>query len=77
MVVNLDYRYTQSGFVNLPLAEFGVSERRPYTVTDLLTGAQYSWQGQRNYVELRPREIPAHILLLQAPEPTTPETSRL
>jgi starch synthase (maltosyl-transferring) len=77
MVVNLDYRYTQSGFLDLPLAEFGISERRPYTVTDLLTGAQFSWQGPRNYVELRPREIPAHILLLDTAEHPTHETSRL
>ena len=63
-VVNLDWRYTQSGFIELPLKELAVDVRRPYAVTDLLTGAQYTWRGPRNYVELRPGEAPAHILKL-------------
>jgi starch synthase (maltosyl-transferring) len=35
--------------------------RRPYRFVDLLTGASYTWQGSRNYIELRPNEMPAHI----------------
>jgi hypothetical protein len=34
-------------------------------VTDLLTGTTYTWQGPRNYVELRPHEAQAHILRLE------------
>ncbi len=63
-VVNLDWRNTQSGFIELPLDEFGIDPGHPYTVKDLLTGASYTWQGPRNYIELRPGEIPAHILRL-------------
>jgi starch synthase (maltosyl-transferring) len=62
IVVNLDWRYTQSGFVELPLDDLRINSRQPYAVTDLLTGARFTWQGPRNYVELRPYEIPAHIL---------------
>jgi len=35
---------------------------QPFTVVDLLSGAQYSWRGARNYVALRPGINPAHIL---------------
>ena len=63
-MVNLDWRHTQSGFLELPLNELGIDSRQPYSVSDLLTGARYIWQGPVNYVELRPHEIPAHILKL-------------
>jgi len=61
-VVNLDSTWTQSGFVELPLDELGIDVRHPYQMLDLLTGAKFTWQGPRNYVELRPQEVPAHIL---------------
>ena len=61
-VVSLDPVWPQSGFVELPLEELGIDVRRPYRMVDLLTGAAFTWQGPRNYVELRPHEIPAHIL---------------
>jgi starch synthase (maltosyl-transferring) len=61
-IVNLDPLWKQSGFVELPLDELGIDVRHPYRMVDLLTGAEYMWQGPRNYVELRPDEAPAHIL---------------
>ena len=62
VVVNLDPVWPQSGFVRLPLEELGIDVRQPYQMTDLLTGATFTWQGPSNYVELRPHEVPAHIL---------------
>jgi len=61
-VVNLDPAWMQSGFVELPLQDLGIDVRHPYKMTDLLTGKKFDWQGARNYVELRPNELPAHIL---------------
>jgi starch synthase (maltosyl-transferring) len=61
-VVNLDPAGTQSGFVELPLEDLGIDVRHPYPVVDLLTGTKFVWQGVRNYIELRPSEVPAHIL---------------
>jgi starch synthase (maltosyl-transferring) len=61
-VVNLDPVWPQSGFVDLPTEDLGIDLRHPYQMHDLLTGAKFTWQGPRNYVELRPREVPAHIL---------------
>jgi starch synthase (maltosyl-transferring) len=63
-VVNLDPRYTQSGFVSLPLYELGIPEDRAYEAEDLLTGERYLWQGPRNYVELNPGKLSGHILKL-------------
>jgi starch synthase (maltosyl-transferring) len=41
--------------------EIGVAPGEIYQVTDLLTGAVYTW-GERNYVRLDPNIEPAHIL---------------
>ena len=32
-----------------------------FDVFDLLANRGYRWQGSRNYVELRPYEVPAHV----------------
>jgi starch synthase (maltosyl-transferring) len=61
-IVNLDSRYKQAGWVDLPLPEFGLDPSQPYAVHDLLSGARYQWRGPRNYVELDPGKIPAHVL---------------
>jgi starch synthase (maltosyl-transferring) len=61
IVVNLDFRNTQSGWIEVPLYELGMSEDQPYQLHDLLTDARYLWQGRWNYVELNPHICPAHI----------------
>jgi starch synthase (maltosyl-transferring) len=61
VVVNLDYRNTQIGWTHLQLRDLGLDEHQRYDVTDLLTGATYSWQGAHNYIELNPYDLPAHI----------------
>ena len=61
VIVNLDPHHTHSGWVQLPLQDFGLSAHEPYQVHDLLSGARYLWQGPRNYVELNPFVVPAHI----------------
>jgi starch synthase (maltosyl-transferring) len=62
VVVNLDCLHIQSGWVQLALNFLGLDANRAFVVQDLLGGAQYSWQGSRNYVELTPEALPAHIL---------------
>ncbi|MEJ2720356.1 MAG: alpha-1,4-glucan--maltose-1-phosphate maltosyltransferase [bacterium] len=65
VIVNLDPYHTQSGWVELPLSEFGLDERNPYQMHDLLSEARFLWYGPRNYVELDPQAIPAHILRIR------------
>jgi starch synthase (maltosyl-transferring) len=60
-IVNLDPYHVQSGWVELPLEPFHLDPQQPYQVHDLLTHARYFWQGARNYVELNPQSVPAHI----------------
>jgi starch synthase (maltosyl-transferring) len=62
IVVNLDPVHVQSGMVDLPLDALGLDPGHPYEVDDLLTGSRYVWNGPRNYVELNPDVLPAHIL---------------
>jgi starch synthase (maltosyl-transferring) len=61
VIVNLDPHYKQSGWVEVPLADFQLASNQSYQVHDLLTGARYLWQGARNYVELNPSVLPGHI----------------
>jgi len=61
VVVNLDPFNVQAGFVTLDLAGLGLAADAAFEVNDLLTGNRYAWIGARNYVELRPAELPAHI----------------
>ncbi|MFH1383285.1 MAG: alpha-1,4-glucan--maltose-1-phosphate maltosyltransferase [Chloroflexota bacterium] len=62
VVANLDPHHTHSGWLELPLDILGLDSTQPYQVHDLLSGARYLWQGSRNYVELNPQIVPAHIL---------------
>ena len=66
VVVNLDPNYTQAGFTQLDLAILGVDPHQPFQVHDLLTGAHYLWNGPRNYVELNPHRMPAHVFRIRS-----------
>jgi starch synthase (maltosyl-transferring) len=60
-VVNLDAHHVQSGWVNLALDKLGIEANASFQVHDFLTGARYLWHGARNYVELKPSAVPAHL----------------
>ena len=62
VAVNLDPHHVQSAWVDLDIKKLGVpADDQPYQVHDLLTGARYLWHGSRNFVQLDPHSIPAHI----------------
>jgi len=61
VVVNLDPHHTHRGRLNLDLEVLGLDDTSPYQVHDLLGDARYLWSGPRNYVELDPAVVPAHI----------------
>jgi starch synthase (maltosyl-transferring) len=61
VVVNLDPHHTQAGWVDLPLNVLDVDEEHPYQVHDLLSDARYLWNGRKNFVQLDPQVVPAHI----------------
>jgi starch synthase (maltosyl-transferring) len=67
VVVNLDPRHVQYGWVRVPTADIGLAADSSYTVHDLLTDTTYTWHGERNYVRLDPATLPAHIFRLNTP----------
>jgi starch synthase (maltosyl-transferring) len=65
VVVNLDPHHTQSGWVALDLAALGIDAAHSFHVHDLLSDARYEWHGPRNFVQLDPHRVPAHVLLVR------------
>ena len=61
IAVNINPFETHQANVEVPLEKVDICNDLPYRVTDLLTGATYTWQGESNYVRLIPDERPAHI----------------
>jgi starch synthase (maltosyl-transferring) len=67
-VVNLDPLHKHSGWVDLQLQPLGLDvcgAAPTFQVEDLLTGNRYFWNGPRNYVELDPQGIPAHLFRIR------------
>ncbi|MGA2430121.1 MAG: alpha-1,4-glucan--maltose-1-phosphate maltosyltransferase [Candidatus Acidiferrum sp.] len=60
-VVNLDSHNRQAGWVNLDLDVLHLGSEESFQVHDLLTDARYVWHGSRNFVDLNPAVLPAHI----------------
>ena len=64
-VANVDPHNPHAGWIDLDLAELGLDAGRGFQVHDLLSGARYTWQGGRNYVQLNPHVVPAHIFRIR------------
>ena len=67
VVVNLDPRHMQHGFVQLPLADWGLPAGAAVEVMDLISTEHYYWRGEWNYVRLDPEARVGHILQVQLP----------
>ena len=65
VVVNLSPHHVHSGWLELDLDSLGLDAERPFQVHDLLTNAHYLWQGPRNYIEVDPHSVPAHIFCIR------------
>ena len=48
---HLDVHNPQSGFITFP----------PCEVHDLLSGGHWVWTSERNYIDLSPHTLPAHV----------------
>ena len=71
VVVNLDPRWRQAGWVEVPVVSR--AGHPPYGVDDLLNDTRYTWRTDGwNYVDLDPAVTPAHIMRLF--RPLIPET---
>jgi starch synthase (maltosyl-transferring) len=65
VVVNLDSRWPQSGWLTLDPESLGVADGTTLKVTDLLRDRVYTWSSRRNYISLDPHDIPAHIFRIE------------
>jgi starch synthase (maltosyl-transferring) len=65
VVVNLDPHHTHAAWLDLDLAELGLAADETFQVHDLVGDAHYLWRGGRNYVELAPDALPAHVFELR------------
>ncbi|WP_030164649.1 alpha-1,4-glucan--maltose-1-phosphate maltosyltransferase [Spirillospora albida] len=68
-VVNLNPHQVREAtvFLDLPALGLPADPDRPFTVTDALDGASYTWR-HANYVRLDPHVQPAHILTFRSDE---------
>jgi starch synthase (maltosyl-transferring) len=64
VIANVDPFYRRSGWVHLPLADWGIGVHEVFQLHDLLGGGRFLWSGSRNYVELDPG-APAHVFSLR------------
>jgi starch synthase (maltosyl-transferring) len=65
VVVNLDANHRHSGWLQLDLAALGIGAEERIQVHDELTDVRYHWTGPRNYVELDPKLMPAHVFRIR------------
>ncbi len=64
-VVNLDPHHTHRTWVDLDLDALGIPHDASFQVHDLLSDARFTWRGGRNFVELSPHAMPAHIFSIK------------
>ena len=65
VVVNLDPHHRQAGFVELDMGALAIDADRPFQVHELVGDARFLWEGARNYIELDPQVMPAHVLRIR------------
>ncbi|TDE15356.1 alpha-1,4-glucan--maltose-1-phosphate maltosyltransferase [Dyadobacter psychrotolerans] len=65
IAVNLDAFNTQGAHIRVPLERFGMPYDSSYTVKDMLSGEKYHWQGEYNFIQLNPYDMPAHIFKIE------------
>ena len=65
VVVNVDPHNTHAAWLDLDALGITASGDRSFQVHDLLSGARHRWHGSRNYVQLNPRIVSAHIFRIR------------
>jgi starch synthase (maltosyl-transferring) len=62
VLCNLDPFHKQTGWIGLDLDSLGLDSRRTFQAHDLLSDGRFLWRGARNYFELTPESLPAHVM---------------
>jgi len=69
VVANVDPHSVRETMVHLDLAQLGLTPFEPFEVTDLITGATFTWSTD-NYVRLDAFTEPVHVLAVHYPKGT-------
>jgi starch synthase (maltosyl-transferring) len=64
-VINLDPHNAQTGWLELDATLLGLAPQDTWQMHDMLSGARFQWQGERNFVRLDPQTSPAHVMQLR------------
>ena len=64
VIISLDSRQSQQGYVQLPLEQLGVGPGTRLEMHDLMTHTSYHWEAEWNYVALHP-DLPFHIFQIR------------
>jgi starch synthase (maltosyl-transferring) len=67
-IVNLDPNNKHSGYVQLPKSLLKLGNKINVKLHDLMTGENFTWTQEWNYVELNPYKIPFHLFVLTVHE---------
>jgi starch synthase (maltosyl-transferring) len=62
VLCNLDPFHKQTGWIDLDLTSLGLDVSKTFQAHDLLSDGRFLWHGARNYFELTPELLPAHIM---------------
>lgn len=68
VVVNLDQYEKQSGYVQLPRERLRISGKTNLKLQDLITGEEFTWTQEWNFVELDPNRMPFHLFQISIHE---------
>jgi starch synthase (maltosyl-transferring) len=66
VIVNLNPKATEAGWVNIPVKPWGFKPEQPYQAEDLLNGKRYTWRGDWTRVELNPDVCPVRIVRISS-----------
>ena len=62
VLCNLNPFHKQTGWIDLDLSSLGIDTGRAFQAHDLLSDGRFLWRGARNYFELTPESLPAHVM---------------
>ncbi|MBK8977542.1 MAG: alpha-1,4-glucan--maltose-1-phosphate maltosyltransferase [Planctomycetes bacterium] len=65
VVVNLDYHHRHSGWIHFDVDELGLDPHERFQMHDLLSDRRYEWRSGRNFVEIDPHTMPAHVFSIR------------
>jgi starch synthase (maltosyl-transferring) len=61
VAANLSPHHRHSAWIDVAIEHLGIGAGESYEMHDLIGGGRYTWTGRRNFVQLDPHTLPAHV----------------